>query len=197
MLPFEENEDLRNKMSQFFTSNVRVGRILELMDYIASNVAYRYCSASSGYNEDVLKLPFITVTAAIDEIDFFHPILSQLNCSFEGYVTYVGRSSMEIQIVVKQQVEGTERLACSAKFVMVARDKLTNKAYSVPPLFIAEDDHSALIRAELGEKRQRIRKEEAAKALNISPPTYEESTAVHKLLLRINELPPKSNLSIG
>jgi hypothetical protein len=33
-------------MAQFFTKHVRVGRILELMDYIAANVAYRYCIPS-------------------------------------------------------------------------------------------------------------------------------------------------------
>lgn len=32
-------------MVQFMHNYIRVGRMLELMDYIASNVAYRYCSA--------------------------------------------------------------------------------------------------------------------------------------------------------
>lgn len=30
-------------MLQFYNNNIRTGRILELMDYIAANVAYRYC----------------------------------------------------------------------------------------------------------------------------------------------------------
>lgn len=66
-------------MVQFYTNNVRVGRILELMDYIAANVAYRYCSPAT---EKVSDLPFIAATAAIDEIDFFHPIEADINCEF-------------------------------------------------------------------------------------------------------------------
>lgn len=47
------------------------------MDYIAANVAYRYCSSAS---DKVVDLPFIAATAAIDEIDFFHPIEANINC---------------------------------------------------------------------------------------------------------------------
>lgn len=54
------------RMVQFFEKYVRVGRILELMDYIAANVAYRYCSPASQGPIVVDQLPFITVTAAID-----------------------------------------------------------------------------------------------------------------------------------
>lgn len=42
------------------------------------------------------------MTAAIDEIDFFHPILADVNCAFSGYVSYVGSSSMEVQLAVTQ-----------------------------------------------------------------------------------------------
>lgn len=72
------------------------------MDYIAANVAYRYCSPSAMASQQFNDLPFIAVTASIDEIDFFHPISADINCSFSGYVTYVGTSSMEVQIAVTQ-----------------------------------------------------------------------------------------------
>lgn len=103
------------------------------MDYIAANVAYRYCSPSLACNK-VEDLPFIAVTAAIDQIDFFYPIMADTNCAFSGYVSYVGTSSMEVQIAVTQEVQGKERLSCSAKFVMAARDKKTGKSYKVPTL---------------------------------------------------------------
>lgn len=44
---------------------------------------------------------------------------------------------MEIQIDVMQKFQETDRLACSAKFVMAARDKKTGKAYQVPQLDIS------------------------------------------------------------
>ena len=54
-------------MTQFFNEHVRIGRVLELMDYIAANVAYRYCSSAKDDPATMMdKLPFSTVTASID-----------------------------------------------------------------------------------------------------------------------------------
>jgi hypothetical protein len=53
-------------MIQFSSNAIRIGRMLELMDYIAANVAYRYCSPDSETDLDMNELNFITVTAAID-----------------------------------------------------------------------------------------------------------------------------------
>ena len=56
-----------------------------------------------------------------------------------GYVSYVGKSSMEVHIDVLQKVDGADRLACSANFVMVARNKQTGKAHAVPKLALAKE----------------------------------------------------------
>ena len=61
------------------------------MDYIAGNVAYRYCQAVS---EEKGELDYYFVTAAVDKIDFFSSIKTSKECSFSGYVTYVGSSSI-------------------------------------------------------------------------------------------------------
>lgn len=53
-------------MIQFSFGHIRVGRVLELMDYIAANVAYRYCSAEKDVDIKLDELPFYTVTASID-----------------------------------------------------------------------------------------------------------------------------------
>ena len=121
-------------MTQFSSSNIRVGRLLELMDYIAANVAYRYCTPDSDKDLDMNDLDFIVVTAAIDQIEFYYPISNEVDCKLSGYVSYVGKSSMEVHIDVLQKVEGNDRLACSANFVMVARNKQTGKSYQVPKL---------------------------------------------------------------
>lgn len=44
LLPFHDNNNLRRKMIQFSSNHIRIGRMLELMDYMAANVAYRYCT---------------------------------------------------------------------------------------------------------------------------------------------------------
>ena len=93
------------------------------MDYIAANVAYRYCTPDSDKDLDMNDINFMVVTAAIDQIEFYYPISNQVDCLVSGYVSYVGKSSMEVHIDVLQKVEGANRLACSANFVMVARNK--------------------------------------------------------------------------
>ena len=66
---------------------------------------------------------------------------------------------MEIQIDVLQDINNESRLNCSAKFVMVARDKQTNKSYHVPQLNIQGEKEIFKFIYELGEQRQLIRKE--------------------------------------
>jgi acyl-CoA hydrolase len=56
-----------------------------------------------------------------------------------GYVSYVGRSSMEVHIDVLQKTEGEDRLACSANFVMVARNKATGQSHTVPKLCLDQE----------------------------------------------------------
>ena len=73
-LPFSENPNLRRKMIQFSNSAIRTGRLLELMDYIAANVAYRYCTPECDSDKEMDKIDFIMVTAAIDSIEFYYPI---------------------------------------------------------------------------------------------------------------------------
>lgn len=145
-------------MVQFSHNYIRVGRMLELMDYIAANVAYRYCTPESDKDLDMNAINFIVVTAAIDSIEFYYPISVEIDCCLSGYVSYVGKSSMEVHIDVLQKIDGQERLACSANFVMVARNKTTGKAYEVPPmLFQSENDKFRIIH-ELGNQRQNNRK---------------------------------------
>lgn len=67
-------------MIQFHNNNIRTGRILELMDYIAANVAYRYCSPAQQSAKDMNDQRFYAVTACIDEIDFYHPVDASLDC---------------------------------------------------------------------------------------------------------------------
>ena len=93
----------------------------------------------------------------------------------------MGKSSLEVHIDVLQVIDGQERLACSANFVMAARQKETKKAYHLPPLNFSEEKESFRIVNELGERRQLERKKETKKNIEVVPPTYEESVVVHKL----------------
>jgi acyl-CoA hydrolase len=65
---------------------------------------------------------------------------------------------MEVHIDVLQIIEGAERLACSANFVMVARSKVTGKAHEVPSMDINNEKDVFRIINELGNQRQINRK---------------------------------------
>ncbi len=65
---------------------------------------------------------------------------------------------MEVHIDVLQKIEGEERLACSANFVMVARSKATGLSYEVPKLSLEREREIFRIINELGQERQRVRK---------------------------------------
>lgn len=41
-LPLETNPTVRDNFKRFFPG-LRIGRILEIMDYVAATVAYKYC----------------------------------------------------------------------------------------------------------------------------------------------------------
>jgi hypothetical protein len=62
---------LNHKFVRFYSCSVRIGRIIEVMDYIAANVAYRYCLSTE---EKPVDSDYYFATAAVDKIDFFASI---------------------------------------------------------------------------------------------------------------------------
>jgi acyl-CoA hydrolase len=86
--------DTRTELSQVMTPNdanflgkVFGGSILALIDLTASSTAQRF----SGQ---------ICVTASVDRVDFHEPIEIGEMVTLIGYVTYVGRTSVEVTIEV-------------------------------------------------------------------------------------------------
>lgn len=58
-------------------------------------------------NEDSTTRPLILVTASVDKMVLKKPIPVDRDLTIVGSVTWVGRSSMEIQLEVTQVTEGT------------------------------------------------------------------------------------------
>jgi acyl-coenzyme A thioesterase 9 len=65
VLPFSTNSDLRFRFIRFHTNGVRNGRLLEIMDYVASTVSYKYVTIN-------LEKKVTIVTAVVDNIKFFN-----------------------------------------------------------------------------------------------------------------------------
>lgn len=118
----------RTTLAQIMTPNdanvlgkVFGGSILAMIDLTASATAQKY----SGY---------ISVTASFDRVDFHQPIDVGSLVEMEGYVGFVGRTSMEITIDVyaTKLTDGTRRHSNTARVTMVALHE--GKPIEVPKL---------------------------------------------------------------
>ena len=96
------------------------------------------------------------VTAAVDNLQFKHAIYEGEIVVLKGYVTYVGRTSMEVEIdTYVEQPDGIRRTVNRAFFVMVAVDK-DQKPIQVPELIITTEAEKA--RNEAAKMRRDMRK---------------------------------------
>ncbi len=95
------------------SGNVHGGEIMKLMDNTAGIVAHRHARSN-------------TVTARVDGLEFIKPIHIGNLVTFEGRLTYVGRSSMEVLVKVyveDLEIENSKKLALTGYFTMVALDE--------------------------------------------------------------------------
>ncbi len=121
------------------------GQLLDWLDEIAGIVGKRH----SGCN---------VVTASIDRMDFKEGAKEGDTVVIQGYLTYVGTSSMEVRIdsYVEDMKDGRRRLINTAFFVMVALDDEGNPC-QVPGLILEGVSQKA--NWEAGKRRKQFRKE--------------------------------------
>lgn len=103
------------------------GQLMQWIDVVAAVVARRH----SGCN---------ITTAVVDTLQFINPAYGNDMVVLEGYMTYTGRTSMEV--CVKTYVEnpdGSRQEINTAYIVMVALDENENPT-QVPPLLITTDE---------------------------------------------------------
>ncbi|KAL8130205.1 hypothetical protein V2J09_019360 [Rumex salicifolius] len=118
-------------------NEIRMGKLVEDLDALAGTVSYKHCSGH-------MKKPPMLVTASVDRIVLKKPIRVDADLSIVGAVTWVGRSSMEIQMEyfysafidnyysipssVSEALQGEDPVALVANFTFVARDSETGQA---------------------------------------------------------------------
>ncbi len=123
------------------------GRLMEWIDIVAAVTARRH----SGHN---------VTTATVDTLQFTSPAYINDTVILQGYVTYVGRTSMEICVrTFVEALDGSRREINKAYLVMVAIDG-QGKPVPVPPLLMENDDErreyaEALKRREFRDIRRR------------------------------------------
>ena len=130
--------------------NVFWGVILKHVDLIAGLVAKRHSGRAN------------VVTASIDRMVFLKPVFIGNALIISAKITYVRRSSMEIEVNVEAENldDNTKVHAATAFVTMVALDKY-GKPSKVPHL-ILEDDNAKMRYSE-GELRMKSRLKDAGK----------------------------------
>jgi len=105
-----------------FEGNVFGGHILGEIDLVAFIAASRHARASC-------------VTASFDRVDFLRPVHVGDVVDFTATITYVGTSSMEVQVEVRAEPSGggDVRTVAQAFVTMVAVDR-QGRPQPVPPL---------------------------------------------------------------
>ncbi len=116
---------------------VRFGKILEDLDAMAGNVAFKHTVSGGSWD------PPRIVTAGVDSIKIQDRPSIGTDMELGGQISWVGSSSMEIFMTVA--CEG--RVWCSAKFTFVARDPTSGKATTIVPLLPETNDEKNLFEA--------------------------------------------------
>ena len=118
--------------------------LMQWLDEVAGVVAMRHAET------------YRVVTAAVDNLQFKHAIYEGEIVVLKGYVTDVGRTSMEVEIdTYVEQPDGMRRTVNRAFFVMVAVDE-NQKPIQVPELIITTEAEKA--RNEAAKMRRDMRK---------------------------------------
>lgn len=127
------------------SGNVHGGEIMKLMDNGAYVVAQRHARSN-------------VVTARVDELTFHQPIYVGNLVTCHAYLTFVGRSSMEVSVTVEVEnlfSEAASKCALTAYFTMVALN-VAGEPMRVPSLLLEKDEDK--VRFEEGRARYEINK---------------------------------------
>ena len=199
-LPFSKCPEMRLKFTRFYSPSLRIGRILEILDYIGVTTTYKYLYQT----REEEKLATV-VTACVDNMNFYAPIDANSDLIITSYASYVGSSSIEVQIDLWQDqpakdngfTDDGQSLKASAVFLFVARDKKDHsKSFKVPALSFdgEEDAERCNMRYQIGLKHQQKRKRESQDSLWKKAPSQEENDFVHKYFVNSIEKDGKINI---
>ena len=167
-----------------YLKQIRFGRLLEDLDTFAVYTAYKHTDAISGDADPKTNhAKFSIVTGLVDRIMVKQSATSESDLHLSGFVSWVGKSSMEVTMNVDQENKdhGLNRL-CTARFVMVAIDAVTKAPTAVTPIEPANEQEKEYFKRgiEHQERRLKVRQQSLFK----TPPNAEESALIHNMYLR-------------
>ncbi len=172
VLPFSTDLELRDRYINFF-GGLRLGKLLEDLDLIAGEVAYKH---TEGWERGMT-----IVTAACDRIDLLGELRSDRDLQLLSSINWVGRSSLEVGVRISSKEGKSWVRVARAYFIMVARRE--GKAEPVNSLEPVSKNEQR--RFKQGEQRQQERRAIVQTSYLHNTPTAEESHVLHDLFLRI------------
>ena len=175
VLPFSTDLELRDRYINFF-GGLRLGILLEDLDLIAGEVAYKH---TEGWERGMT-----IVTAACDRIDLLGELCSDRDLQLLSSINWVGRSSLEVGVRISSKEGKSWVRVARAYFIMVARRE--GKAEPVNSLEPVSKNEQR--RFKQGEQRQQERRAIMQTSYLHNTPTAEESHVLHDLFLRIKML---------
>eukprot|EP01117_Protostelium_nocturnum_P010187 TRINITY_DN3642_c0_g1_i3.p1 TRINITY_DN3642_c0_g1~~TRINITY_DN3642_c0_g1_i3.p1 ORF type:complete len:448 (+),score=98.73 TRINITY_DN3642_c0_g1_i3:202-1344(+) len=180
-MPFSKDSHLRDQYLSPF-GHLRIGRILEDLDAMAGNIAFRHADDGNPNS-----FPLVIVTASLDRIKILQQLLPDQDMKLEGHVTWVGRSSMEIEITASTVNDANVKTPClTAVFTMVATDPNTKKSTQVNPLLPTNPQEQG--RFNQGEFNRQQRLERKKNSLMNQPPTADERFLIHNIFMERNRI---------
>ena len=98
---FTRDADLRTRYCRLGGSSIRYGKIIEELDAVAGDVAYKYLMAD--LSEDTFDpelRPYNLVTVSVDRIDFMDKLSAERDLRLSGYMLMARGSTLMIKIDV-------------------------------------------------------------------------------------------------
>ena len=120
------------------------GQLLKWIDELAGIVAIRHCGST-------------VTTAAIDDLQFQAPAYTGDMIVLRGFVTYVGRTSMEVRVdTYRESLDGRREMINRAYIDMVAIN-CKGQPEEVPGLLVETEEQR--LEYEAAQKRKLLRKQ--------------------------------------
>jgi acyl-CoA hydrolase len=145
------------KTSRIFPSDVNNhntlfgGKLMSYIDDIASISASKHCRRT-------------VVTASTDSVDFLFPIRPSDAVCLESFVTWTGRSSMEVfvKVITEDLKTGDRRIAATSFLTFVALDE-NNHTVPVPQVIPETEEEIKLYETATARAEMRKRRREESK----------------------------------
>ena len=120
------------------------GELLKWIDELAGIVAIRHCGAT-------------VTTAAIDNLQFQAPAYPGDMIVLRGYVTYVGKTSMEVRVDTYREAMNGKREMINRAYIDMVCINCRGIPQEVPDLLIETEEQR--LENEAAKKRKQIRKQ--------------------------------------